>query len=75
MSQQNIPGRESDAGRSSQENPQQGNPQQGDSQNANLDNPQEGSQWSNYQTKELSSEGEGGISAEEAAKVFEEEGE
>ncbi|HEX8461085.1 MAG TPA: hypothetical protein VF623_06630 [Segetibacter sp.] len=54
----------SDAG---QQPTQQGGANSGES------NPQEGQQWNNYQTKELSSNPDDGsaISAEEAAKVFE----
>lgn len=39
----------------------------------NVSNPQRGSEWSNYQTKELSTNEKSGISAEEAAQTFEEE--
>lgn len=73
MNPQNTPGRDSDTGRSSQDSNQQENNQQGNSQNAGLDNPQQGSQWNNYQTKELSGEGNSDISAEEAAKAFEDQ--
>lgn len=43
-------------------------------QSINTDNPQQGSDWNNYQTKEMSSTStDGNISAEEAAQAFEEE--
>ena len=41
----------------------------------NVSNPQRGSEWSNYQTKELSTNEKSGISAEEAAQAFEEDDE
>ena len=46
--------------------------QNGSQQDAGFENPQRGDEWSNYQTKELAAnEGQRGESAEEAAKVFE----
>jgi hypothetical protein len=65
-----TPGDENESQASSADNTtQQG--QTGDEQN-----PQEGKEWDNYQTKELSANEEGGgISAEEAAQVFEKDGE
>ena len=45
----------------------------GSQENANEENPQQGSEWANYQTKELSSNSEKGdsnISASEAAEAF-----
>ncbi|ANE49951.1 hypothetical protein [Flavisolibacter tropicus] len=41
----------------------------------NVSNPQRGSEWSNYQTKELSTNEKSDISAEEAAQTFEEDDE
>lgn len=59
-------------GNEKQENPSgsAGN-QNGAQQDAGFENPQRGDDWNNYQTRELSgSEGQSGESAEEAAKVF-----
>ncbi len=42
-------------------------------QDINVSNPQRGGEWSNYQTKELSANEEGSISAEEAAEAFNDE--
>lgn len=42
-------------------------------QDVNITNPQRGSDWNNYQTKELSANEEGNISAEEAAQAFEDD--
>jgi hypothetical protein len=54
----------------------QGNPgstREQDQQNINVNNPQQGSDWNNYRTKELG-ENEGRVeTAEEAAKAFEKE--
>jgi hypothetical protein len=44
-------------------------------QDLNVNNPQRGSEWNNYQTKELSANEESGISAEEAAQAFDDEDE
>jgi hypothetical protein len=42
-------------------------------QDANISNPQQGSEWSNYQTRELSAKEESDISADEAAQAFEDD--
>lgn len=46
-----------------------------DQQDINVSNPQRGSEWSNYQTKELSTNEKSDISAEEAAQAFEDDDE
>lgn len=44
-------------------------------QDVNVNNPQRGTEWNNYQTKELSANEKSDISAEEAAQAFEEDDE
>ncbi|HYH15138.1 MAG TPA: hypothetical protein VD794_07960 [Flavisolibacter sp.] len=65
-----LPGRGSKE-RSGNSSSGSGNSQE--QQDINVSNPQRGSEWNNYQTKELSTSEEGDISAEEAAEAFNDE--
>ena len=60
------------AGTGSQENSTGSNQSAGSGQQGAENNPQKGEEWNNYQSRELAGNGEGGISAEEAAEAFKE---
>lgn len=47
--------------------------QQSQPDDLNVRNPQKGSSWNNYQSRELGDDEEGHLSAEEASQAFEEE--
>lgn len=47
--------------------------QQSQPDDLNVRNPQKGSSWNNYQSRELGDDEEGRLSAEEASQAFEEE--
>lgn len=70
IEQPQNPGNEQQGNRS-----ESGSNPQAAQQDTGFENPQRGDKWDNYQTKELSAnEGQPGESAEEAAKVFENDG-
>ncbi len=57
--------------RSNQNNDTSRSKEQQQQQNTDFENPQQGDEWNNYQTKELSSHGRSGSTAKEAAETFE----
>jgi len=66
MNSTSYPGGNNDSSNASMDKSEQ--PSQ---QNTSDENPQQGGDWSNYQTRELSANEDSGLSAKEAAEVFE----